>query len=269
MSEVALSAQQLAVIIGSRTLLHDINAALAVGRWCSIVGPNGAGKSTFLKALAGILPVPAQVQGHIQFGGRALHGISPRERARQVAWLGQGETVLDDLPAYDIVMLGRLPHRAWLAPPTAVDHAAVEEALRQTEAWQWRARPLSQLSGGERQRVLLARVLAVQARVVLMDEPLNNLDPPHQSNWLQTVRTLVSQGTTVVSVLHEISIALQADDLLIMDAGNVLHHGPCHSVMTHRILEQVFDQCLQVRHIDGMWVALPYLKPSFNSPCYE
>src|SRR5690606_8428424 len=103
--------------------------------------------------------------------------------------------------------------------------AAVEQALRATQAWDWRHRALGQLSGGERQRVLLARLLAVQAQVLLMDEPLANLDPPHQADWLLLVRALVVQGTTVVSVLHEVSLALQADDMVVMAAGRVLHHG--------------------------------------------
>jgi len=260
MTAIALSAEQLTVHIGQRTVLHRLSIELAAGRWCSIVGPNGAGKSTLLKALAGLLPKVARIQGQVHLAGRALPQIPRRERARQLAWLGQGETVLDDLPVYDIVMLGRLPHRAWLAPPSAADHAAVAHALHTTQAWQWHARPLSQLSGGERQRVLLARALAVQASVTLMDEPLANLDPPHQSDWLQTVRTMLGQGRTVVSVLHELSIALQADDLLIMAAGQVLHHGPCHAPATHSALEQVFDQRVQVRYLDGLWLALPRLK---------
>jgi len=137
-----------------------------------------------------------------------------KQRAQQLSWLGQNEASADDLTAYDVAMLGRLPHQPWLAPASAADHAAVEKALRSTHAWDWRGRALGQLSGGERQRVLLARALAVEAEVLLMDEPLANLDPPHQADWLCVVRSLIEQGCTVVSVLHELSMALQAD-----------HHG--------------------------------------------
>jgi len=258
MSDVAMGCRQLVVHIGPRTIVQGCTADFMAGRWCSIVGPNGAGKSTLLKALAGVLPAHTQMQGEIQLLGAALHCIPRRERARQLAWLGQGETVRDELSAYDVVMLGRLPHRAWLAPPSAIDHAAVEQALHQVQAWQWRACPLAQLSSGERQRVLLARVLAGQARVMLMDEPLTNLDPPHQSHWVQTVRRLTGQGVTVISVLHEISMALQADDVLIMQAGQVFHHGPCRATSTHQALERVFEQCLKVRCIRGTWLAVPH-----------
>lgn len=96
--------------------------------------------------------------------------------------------------------------------------------LRSTQAWEWRDQTIGQLSGGERQRVLLARALAVQADVLLMDEPLLNLDPPHQSDWIDLVRTLTAQGKTVVSVLHEATVALQADDMVIYGQG---HHQAC------------------------------------------
>ena len=256
MKKIAVSARQISASMQNNAILHGIDLDLPQGRWTSVVGPNGAGKSTLLKALAGLLR-HARVQGQVALLGRPLAEIPARERARQLAWMGQNESAAEDLPAYDIAMLGRLPHRPWMAPPSSADHAAVQAALRTTQAWDWRDRPLSQLSGGERQRVLLARALAVQAPVTFMDEPLANLDPPHQPDWLHTVRSLVAAGGTVVSVLHEISIALQADDMLIMAAGRIAHHGPCQDGATHAALEQVFERRIQVRQIDGMWMALP------------
>ena len=256
MSAIALGALGLSARMAGRAVLHGIYLQLPAGRWTSIVGPNGAGKSTLLKVLAGLLP-RGWVQGEVQLLGRPLWEIPARERARQLAWLGQNESSSEDLTSHDVAMLGRLPHQAWLAPPGPEDHAAVEHALRTTQAWDWRHRPLSQLSGGERQRVLLARALAVQAQVLLMDEPLANLDPPHQTDWLHTMRTLVDAGGTVISVLHEVSLALQADDMVVMAGGRVLHQGPCGAPVTHAALEQVFDHRIQVRHLDGMWMALP------------
>lgn len=256
MKSIAIRACQISAGIGKVSILHGIDLDLPAGRWTSVVGPNGAGKSTLLKALAGLLR-HARVQGRVELLGRPLMDIPARERARQLAWLGQNEAAAEDLPAYDVAMLGRLPHRAWMAPASSADHAAVRQALHTTQAWDWRDRPLSELSGGERQRVLLARALAVQAPVLLMDEPLANLDPPHQTDWLHTVRGLVAGGGTVVSVLHEVSIALQADDLVVMARGRVVHQGACGDPATHAALERVFDHRIHVRHIDGMWVALP------------
>lgn len=251
----ALQGQGITVRFGATEVLHDVSVALPQGRWTSIVGPNGAGKSTLLKALAGLLPH----DGTVQLLGRPLAAWRGRERARQLAWLGQNEHGADDLTAYDVAMLGRLPHQPWLSPPSAADHAAVERALRTTQAWDWRERSLGQLSGGERQRVLLARALAVQAEVLLMDEPLANLDPPHQVDWLLLVRELVAAGKTVVSVLHELSLALQADELVIMAAGRLVHHGGCAEAMTHRALEQVFDGRIHIQQVAGQWLSLPKL----------
>ena len=227
--------------------------AFPTGAWTAVVGPNGAGKSTLLRAVAGL----QASQGRISLLGQPLHSWSRQQRAQQLAWLGQGEAVAADLLCYDLVMLGRLPHQNWLAAPSTADHAAVEQALHATHAWAWRARPVAELSGGERQRVLLARALAVQAQVLLMDEPLANLDPPHQSDWIATVQALVAQGRTVVSVLHELGVALQSQHLLIMQAGRVLHHGPTHDAHTHAALEAVFEHRIRVRQVDGLWMAFP------------
>ncbi|MEO5606416.1 MAG: ABC transporter ATP-binding protein [Polaromonas sp.] len=253
MDPVAINARAISAKLGNSEILHNISLALPRARWTSIVGPNGAGKSTLLKALAGLLPH----SGEVALLGQPMADLRGRERAQQLSWLGQNESSADDLTVYDVAMLGRLPHQAWLAPPSAADHAAVEHALRVTQAWDWRGRALGQLSGGERQRVLLARALAVEAQVLLMDEPLANLDPPHQADWLLMVRELVRTEKTVVSVLHEISIALHADELVVMNHGRITHQGDCSAPATHRALEEVFDHRIAVHQLAGQWLALP------------
>ena len=249
---VALKASGVRARLGTTEVLHGIDLDLRAGCWTSVVGPNGAGKSTLLKALAGLLPHA----GEVTLLGQPMAHLSGRSRARQLSWLGQNETGSDDLAVYDVAMLGRLPHQPWLASPSAADRAAVEQALRACQAWDWRDRPLGQLSGGERQRVLLARALAVQAQVLLMDEPLANLDPPHQSDWLALVRGLVAGGSAVVSVLHEISMALHADDMVVMRQGCISHHGGCAQAATHRAVEQVFENRIAIRSVAGQWVAI-------------
>lgn len=251
--KIALEARDIRASLANKPVLHGIDLALPAGRWTSVVGPNGAGKSTLLKVLAGLLPH----SGEVQLLGQPLADLPGRSRAKQLSWLGQNEASGDDLSVLDVVMLGRLPHQPWLAGPSPADHAAVQQALQATQAWDWRERALGQLSGGERQRVLLARALAVQAPVLLMDEPLANLDPPHQADWLVLVRQLGAQGQTVVSVLHEISMALHADDLLVLADGRLTHHGPCADPASHRALEQVFDHRIAIHALQGQWVALP------------
>ena len=257
MSKSALQARAVRASLGhgphKAQVLHGIDLVLPAGRWTAVVGPNGAGKSTLLRVLAGLLPH----DGEVFLQGRGLGTIAARERACLLSWLGQNEGAADDLTVYDVAMLGRLPHQAWLAAPSDADRAAVERALNATQAWQWRERALGQLSGGERQRVLLARALAVEAQVLLMDEPLANLDPPHQADWLALVRELTRAGKTVVSVLHEIAMALQADDMVVMNHGRVVHQGACADAATHRALEDVFGRRIRVKAVDDQWVALP------------
>ncbi len=252
---MALRVHDVHVALSEQEVLHGINVSFATGRWTSIVGPNGAGKSTLLKAMASLLPFT----GRIFLFDQALMAMDRKQRAQQLSWLGQNETASDDLRVWDVVMLGRMPHQAWLAAPSTQDQSVVETALQATQAWDWRERSLGQLSGGERQRVLLARALAVQAQVMLMDEPLANLDPPHQVDWLEQVRCLNAQNTTVISVLHEVGMALHADDMVVMQAGRVVHQGACADAVTHRAVEAVFDKRIAIHSLDGQWVAVPKL----------
>lgn len=257
---LAIQTREIRARLGNTEVLSDISIAFPRARWSSIVGPNGAGKSTLLKVLAGLIPYT----GSVELLGQALQATPAKLRAQQLSWLGQNEASADDLTAYDVTMLGRLPHQPWLAPASAADHAAVEKALRSTHAWDWRGRALGQLSGGERQRVLLARALAVEAEVFLMDEPLVNLDPPHQADWLCVVRSLIEQGRTVVSVLHELSMALQADQMVIMAQGRITYQGACDDTATHRALEDVFDHRIAIHPLAGQWVTLPKVTPNFQ-----
>jgi len=254
---VALTARNINVMHGEFTAVNNVSLTLHAGEWVSLVGPNGAGKSSLLKALAGLAPA----EGQVSLLGKAWAEWNRRERAQTLAWMGQAEAGQDDLTVYDVAMLGRLPHQSWLSTPSAKDHAVVEVALKTVQAWDWRTRSLGQLSGGERQRVLLARALAVQAQVYLMDEPLAGVDVPHQADWLEWVRCLTETGAAVVSVLHELNLALQADRVWVMSEGRWVHSGLPNDKETHQALSAVFQNRLQWREWqdEGVtrWVALP------------
>ena len=254
---IALSASHVSVLHGYFKAVNDVSLSLKAGEWMALVGPNGAGKSSLLKALAGLSPA----SGEVILQGKPWAEWPRRERAQTLAWLGQAEAGQDDLTVYDVAMLGRLPHQSWLASPSAQDKAVVEVALKTVQAWDWRSRSLGQLSGGERQRVLLARALAVQADVYLMDEPLAGVDVPHQADWLEWMRCLTEQGAAVVSVLHELNLALQADGVWVMSGGQLVHAGLPNDTATHQALSAVFQNRLQWREWqdDGAtrWVALP------------
>lgn len=249
----ALETCQLQVQLGDRFVLQGLDLQISAGRWTSVVGPNGAGKSTLLKALAGLLPH----RGQVLWQGLPLDALSGRERALQLSWLGQGESATLDLRVWDVAMLGRLPHQGWLGVPTEQDAKMVEAALKATQSWDWRERTLGELSGGERQRVQLARAMAGHTPMMLMDEPLANLDPPHQVDWLEQVHCLRALGTTVVSVLHEVGMALHADEVIVMDQGHVVHQGACSDPASHAAIEAVFAHRIRIHALDGQWVVLP------------
>ncbi|OZA76554.1 ABC transporter ATP-binding protein [Polynucleobacter sp. 39-46-10] len=248
---------QLSVYRGPCAILSDLNIDIPRGKWTSIIGPNGAGKSSLLQAMAGLL----RRDGLITIDEVNLSEFSSRELAKKMAWLDQGssnsEEFDDSLSAYDTVMLGRIPHQGWLHLPSDADHLSVESAMQQTDAWHFRHRPLQQLSGGERQRVLLARLLAVDSDILLMDEPLANLDPPHQADFLKWQGNLLSQGKTLVTVLHEIHFALRADHLVMLSEGKVHFQGSSQDPRTHQALVELFDGRIRLEQLGHDWVALP------------
>ena len=252
-SSRAIQASNIHVSLNGQEVLHGVDLKIRAGYWTSIVGPNGAGKSSLLKVLAGLL----EFQGEVLVFDTPLNNLKAKERAQQISWLGQNEVASDDLNVWDVVMLGRLPYQDWMAAPSSQDIQAVEIALQSTQAWDWRQRRVGQLSAGEKQRVLLARAIAVQSPLMLMDEPLTNLDPPHQVDWLEQVRCLTAQGKTVVSVLHEVGMALHADDMVLMQAGRIVHQGACSDPTTHRAIETVFDNRIAIQSIHSHWVAVP------------
>lgn len=248
---------QLSVYRGPCVILNDLNLHIPHNQWTSIIGPNGAGKSSLLQAMAGLL----KYTGSLTLNEVELSTLARKDLSKKLAWLDQGasqsEEFGDALSVYDAVMLGRLPHQGWLHLPSKEDHISVEKVLQQTDAWHLRYRQLQQLSGGERQRVLLARLLAVDSEILLMDEPLANLDPPHQADFLKWQVNLLAQGKTLVTVLHEIHFALRADYLVMLNKGKVHFQGSSQDPKTHQALIALFDGRIRLEKLGNDWVALP------------
>jgi iron complex transport system ATP-binding protein len=257
-SSPTLQAQQVRVVLGGVPVLQELTLDIAPG-WTAIVGPNGAGKSTLLHALAGLLPVAS---GQVLLAGKPLAAWSTGERALQLAWMSQHNTAGGDaggeLTVREVVHLGRLPHLGLFAAPGERDEAVVDDCMRLTECSAWQHRRLHELSGGERQRVLLARALAVQAPVLLLDEPTTHLDPPHQIALVKLLQSL-GRKHTVVSVLHDVSLALQADHVVVMQAGRVQGQGACRDAALHTTLMAVFDQALRIEAMGSRFMAVPNL----------
>ncbi len=240
-----LQADGVRVRLGRREVLRGVSLEAGPG-WTALVGPNGAGKSTLLRALAGLQPLAG---GRVVLDGLDLHAAPPAERARHLAWLAQQGDVTGELTVRETVELGRIAHLGLLGTPSAADHATVERAMAVTECAPWQRRRLHELSGGERQRVLLARVLATEAPLLLLDEPTTHLDAPHQLALARLFRRLAHdpvQPRSVLSVLHDLPIALQADRLLILDAGVLCAGGPPADPAVQGALVRVFEGAIRI-----------------------
>ncbi len=209
-----------------------------------------------MKTLAGLLDPDA---GHVRLAGRAIARIDPRERARTIGYLPQDATVHWNVRVRELVALGRLPHRAPFAGPSAEDVSAVIQALAATGTLALADRPTDELSGGERARVLLARVLAGTPKWLLADEPLASLDPVHQLDMLDQLRALAGQGMGVVIVLHDlVQAARAADDVLLLKAGRAVTFGPTREALAHGPLREAFGvEVMVVADAEGRLLPVP------------
>ncbi|MGO8913347.1 MAG: ABC transporter ATP-binding protein [Bradyrhizobium sp.] len=237
-ASAALTAQGLGVTLAGRAVLHDVSLTLSSGHLVALVGPNGAGKTTLLRALAGLVPA----DGSIHVGGDALSSLPLRTRARRFAYLPQGHLVHWPLPARDIVALGRYPHGATdPARLTQKDTEAVLRAMQAADVVDLGNRRVTELSGGERSRVALARVFAVEAPVILADEPTSSLDPRHQLDVMKTLRAAADKGTLVIVVTHDLGLAARfADNVLVLSDGRLVSQGAAIEALSEQVMAEVF-----------------------------
>jgi iron complex transport system ATP-binding protein len=249
-----VAACEISVAFGARAVLDRMSCTLGRG-WTAIVGPNGAGKSTLLRVLAGLL-VPRA--GEVRLDGVALRSFTARERARRIAWLAQAGEITGELTVHETVALGRLPHLGLLGAARPADAAAVERAMATTECGSWRHRGLKELSGGERQRALLARALATEAPVLLLDEPTTHLDPPHQVALARLARSLAATHT-VVSVMHDLALALAADRVLLLDRGRLRADAGADDPALHAAIRTSFGGAVRIEWCDGRASVQPEL----------
>lgn len=233
-----LQLENVSVTLADREVVSDASLTLQPGRLVALVGPNGAGKTTLLRAMAGLV----SASGTISVGGIKTNTLSRAERARLMAYLPQGHQVHWPLTARDVVALGRYPHG--LADPSRasdIHDRAIEAAMDRTQTLPFAKRRVMDLSGGERARVMLARVFAVEAPILLADEPTSSLDPRHQITVMNDLKAESRRGTLVVVVTHDIGLASRlADEIVLMNDGRVVAHGPPQEVFTDERLAEIY-----------------------------
>lgn len=245
----------LAVDLGRRRALEDVTLDLHRGRVTAILGPNGAGKTSLLRAIAGLVTASA---GQVMLDGSALAALTLQARARRIGYLPQNGQPAWALTVRELVALGRLPHRSAFAALSPADADAIDAAMAATDIAHLADRTVDTLSGGEKARAKFARVLAAETDWILADEPLANLDPPHQQDVLRLMRAAANAGKGVIVVLHQLDAAARvADDVLVLRDGRTLAFGPSPAVLTPETLEAAFDMPMDVFDHQGRIAILP------------
>lgn len=241
---MTVAVRGLDVSLGGRPVLKGVSLEVEAGSWTAVIGPNGAGKSTLLRAVLGLLPCA----GEIAVAGADLAAMKPRQRARLMAYAPQSPNLPVGMTVFDYTLLGRSPYIPHLGRESARDRAIAREVLDRLDLVGLSDRPLDHLSGGERQRVVLARALAQQTSVLLLDEPTTALDIGHQQQVMELIDQLrLSDGLTVVTTIHDLTLAGQyADALVLLSGGRVAAAGTPGEVLTRAAIQEHFDARVHV-----------------------
>lgn len=234
-----LKIRGLTATYGEIVALRDVSLSLASGELLGVVGPNGSGKSTMVRAITRVI---RPQQGDIQLNGRMAADLPQRELARRVAVVPQNPSLPDAFTVVEVALMGRTPHLGLLQSEGGADLAAVRRALEQTDTWGLAHRRLGELSGGERQRVVVARALAQETPLLLLDEPTAHLDVGHQAAVMELVRSLCrAEGKAILAVVHDLTLAAQyCDRLVMLNEGRVVAEGAPQEVLSPEVLSSVY-----------------------------
>lgn len=251
----AVRCRDVSVTLAGEPIVREITLDVADGSWTVLAGPNGAGKSTLLRAIAGLV----RHEGSIELNGLSSASASRREVARALAVVAQNPVTPASMSVREYVSLGRTPYLGMLRPAGPSDCRAVARALELLDVTGFADRSLATLSGGERQRVVLARAVAQEAPILVLDEPTTALDVGRQQQVLDLVQRLRrDRGLTVISALHDLSLAaVHGDRMVLMRDGAVAHEGAPGDVLTSERISHAYGVPVRVVDVDGVPVVLP------------
>ena len=238
MAASAIDARSVTFSVDAKRLLDRVDLHADRGQFIGLIGPNGAGKSTLLRAISSVLKFQ---QGAVSLEGEDLRSLAAKRIASTLALVPQIAPYTQGFTTFELVLMGRYPHMGRLQVEGEHDDRIAGEAMRLTETEAFAERTLDTLSGGERQRVFLARALAQEPRILLLDEPTSNLDILHQLKILTLVRQLVDDGLTAVAAIHDLNLASRfCDRLVVLAEGRVLAEGLAAEVLTPETIEEAF-----------------------------
>lgn len=228
--------EHIGVSYGNRSILDDLSVDFKEHSITAVMGPNGCGKTTLLRCIGGLLK---PTTGRVLLDGQTVDSYTPRQLAQRVAFVRQRAYTDFDFSAFEIVLMGRNPYQHRLQNESQADWDIVEQCMRQTGTWHLRLATPQQMSGGELQRVMIARALAQQTPLLLMDEPVSNLDIAHQLEVMRLLHN--STDKTILIVIHDLNLALQfCDRLLLLHDGHALFHGPIADGLTPDNIRTVY-----------------------------
>jgi iron complex transport system ATP-binding protein len=251
----AIALDAVTVVLGGRAVVDGIELTVAEGEWMALIGPNGAGKTTLLRAIARLVPFA----GSIALEGRRTDAMRRAELSRVVAVVPQDPSTPPWMTVGEYVLLGRTPHLGRLAKEGKLDREAAARALARLDLLQYGERRLGTLSGGEKQRAVVARALAQDARIVLLDEPTAALDIGHQQQALELLDTLRQESDlTLIAAMHDLTLAAHyADRMVLLDAGRVAADGAPREVLTESRVARHYGATVRIVSLDGRIAVVP------------
>jgi iron complex transport system ATP-binding protein len=255
----AIALEDVTVLLGGRRVVDRVSVEVRAGEWVALIGPNGAGKTTLLRAIARLV----RFLGTIELEGRDSEAMGRTALSRLLAVVPQEPSTPPWMTVGEYVLLGRTPHLGPLAKEGEHDREAAGKALARLDLLEYRERRLGTLSGGEKQRVVVARALAQEARIVLLDEPTAALDIGHQQQALELLDVLRAEsGLTLVAAMHDLTLAAQyADRMILLDDGRIVADGVPHDVLTESLIARHYDATIQIVRVDGKLAVVPSRAP--------
>ena len=239
-NDIILEVNNISYSVREKNIIEDISFSLEKGGFYSVIGTNGSGKTTLLRCIANSIET---TKGNIKINNKPINKYTPKFLAHQISVVSQHTEFLFDFSSFQVVMMGRMPYQKLLQTDSLEDLNIVEQCMKKTNTWHLKDRSIKQLSGGELQRVMIARALAQQTPIILLDEPVSSLDIRHQFDIMELLKQINKENnTTIFIILHDLSLALKYSDMVIsLKDGHLIHFGKTKDILTKENIENLFE----------------------------